>query len=86
MWKTQIVDGSKFVGDDSNLLPLLSELNPSEKINISTIGNSGGCPPNKNSSMKGKSLLNLSQVNLCKLKICFFKFAVQDCKRLKHFG
>lgn len=66
MWKTQLVDGAKYVTDDTNLLPLLSELNTSQKIVISTIGNGVVRATHKKSSLKGKGLQSLAKVNLCK--------------------
>lgn len=67
MWKTQLVDGSKFVSEDYNNLPLLSEINPNHKIAISTIGNSENAEKKSHaSSMKGKSLQSLAKVNWCK--------------------
>lgn len=61
-----MVDGAKYVTDDTNLLPLLSELNTSQKIVISTIGNGVVRSTHKKSSLKGKGLQSLAKVNLCK--------------------
>lgn len=67
MWKTQFVDGSKFIAEDQNLLPLLlSELNPKEKIVISTIGGGIVNMKNKNKSMKRKGLQSIAKLNLGK--------------------
>lgn len=60
------MDGAKYVTDDTNLLPLLSELNTSQKIVISTIGNGVVRSTHKKSSLKGKGLQSLAKVNLCK--------------------
>lgn len=68
MWRTQLVDGAKYVTDDTNLLPLLSDLNTSQKIVISTIGNGVVRSTHKKSSLKGKGLQSLAKVNLCKSK------------------
>lgn len=65
MRNTHLSEGAKSIMDDTNLLPLLSELNPSEKIVIPTIGNSVVRPKSKKSTMKLKSLQGLARVNLC---------------------
>lgn len=72
MWDPKLVDGSKFVVDEVTLLPLLRELDPKQKLVLSTIGNGATVNKssvqnrNKTNSMKGKSLRSLSHVNWCK--------------------
>lgn len=61
------MDGSKFVVDEPNLIPLLKDLDPKEKIVISTIGNSvTKSTSNNKSSLQRKSMQSLAKLNLCK--------------------
>lgn len=64
MWNPQEVDATKFVSDEQNLLPLLSEINPNAKIVISTIGNGVVKRKSKENSMKSKSLQSLTKLNM----------------------
>lgn len=64
MWNPQEVDATKFVSDEQNLLPLLSEINPNAKIVISTIGSGVVKRKSKENSMKSKSLQSLTKLNM----------------------
>lgn len=64
MWNPQEVDATKFVSDEQNLLPLLSEINPNAKIVISTIGSGVVQRKSKENSMKSKSLQSLTKLNM----------------------
>lgn len=64
MWNPQEVDATKFVSDEQNLLPLLSEINPNAKIVISTVGSGVVQRKSKENSMKSKSLQSLTKLNM----------------------
>lgn len=68
MWGKQLVEGSKFVMDEPNLIPLLKDMDPREKIIISTIGNGVIQKTNKN-PLKRKSMQSLAKLNLGKLNV-----------------